>query len=384
MRKIRIIADEKIPFLKGALDGLTDIRYLPGSEIDREAVRNADALLIRTRTHCNRELLEGTDVKFIATATIGYDHIDTRWCDQNGIRWTNAPGCNSDSVNQYLRGALFYLTEKHGLNPGSMTLGVIGAGNVGSKVALSAGLMGFRVLVNDPPRQDAEGPEGFTGLDTLLKESDILSLHVPLTQGGKYPTFGMVDAGFFEKLKENAIFINTSRGEVVREADLRASLERNKLRSAVLDVWDHEPGIDAELLNLCELGTAHIAGYSTDGKANGTRMSVRALSSFFGLGLDAWEPGNLPVPETSHLTLDCQGLSEPEILGAAHRFSYDIRDDDLLLRKDPESFEYLRGSYRIRREEKAYSLKLINNPWSGLTEKLDGMGFSVLETDCFC
>ncbi len=384
MSKIRIIADEKIPFLKGALDDASDIRYLPGNEIRPEDVKEADALLVRTRTRCDETLLKGSKVRFIATATIGHDHIDTAWCEGHGIQWTNAPGCNSDSVNQYLRSSLLYLMESHGLKPKDLCLGVIGAGNVGSKVAESAKTLGFRVLVNDPPRAEAEGGQGFTDLDTLLKESDILSLHVPLTNAGKHPTLGMVDAAFFNKMKEGAVFINTSRGETVVEKELKKALKEKKLKSAILDVWNGEPAIDKELLGLCEIGTPHIAGYSTDGKANGTLMSVRAHSAFFGLGMDSWVPDELPQPENAYLAVDCQGLEETEIIARVHRMSYDIMEDDRMLREDPGRFEMLRGNYRIRREEKAFSLKLINNPWPGLTTKLEKMGFSVLETDCFC
>src|SRR6056297_4076368 len=193
---MKIVIDHKIPFVKGAFEEKAEVVYLPGDQIGSEEVRDADALIVRTRTKCNRALLEGTAIKFIATATIGYDHIDTAWCDAAGIRWTNAPGCNSGSVEQYIVSVLLYLQGLQGTDPARHTLGIIGVGNVGSKVARAASILGYNVLLNDPPRADKEGDAAFTSLEALLGEADILTVHVPLSDGGKYPTRNLAGNDF--------------------------------------------------------------------------------------------------------------------------------------------------------------------------------------------
>jgi erythronate-4-phosphate dehydrogenase len=384
VKKIRVVADDKIPFLIGALEEVADIVYLPGGKIGANDVKTADALIIRTRTQCNASLLEGSGVKFIATATIGYDHIDTDYCRKNNIFWTNAPGCNSSSVEQYFVSALLTLAVNENLNFAGMCLGIIGAGNVGSKVARAAEALGMKVLLNDPPRAFTEGLAGFESLEKIKKEADIISFHVPLNFEGPFKTSGMADRSFFENLKKKAILVNSSRGEVINEKDLSTAMEKSLFTAVVLDVWNNEPHINTGLMNKVTLVSPHIAGYSADGKANGTMMSVQSLRRFFKLGLDNWTPKNVPLPENSPITVDCTGKSEITILHEVYTQTYDIMIDDAALRSDVNSFEDQRGKYRLRREPAAYTVKLINNSWSDIDEKLEKLGFSVIAPNCFC
>ncbi len=375
MSKIKIIADEKIPFLKGALENVADIRYLPGMDFDKKAVKNADALIIRTRTICNESLLSGSNVKFIATATIGYDHIDTKWCADRGIKWTNAPGCNSSSVQQYMVSALLHLFTRFDFDPEQTEIGIIGVGNVGSKVARAAEVLGMKVLLNDPPRERVENEKIFCSLEKIAERADIISFHVPLNKEGQDKTLYMADKSFFNKLHKNPVIINTSRGAVINEQDLKYFVNKGKIKAFILDVWENEPDIDTELFKLAEFGTAHIAGYSTDGKINGTSMSVRALSRFFKLGLDDWYPAVVPEPENPFITYDCSGKKELEILSDIYHKTYDISEDDRKLRENYHNFEFLRGNYPLRREPGSYRVKLINNSNNRLQEKLYNLGF---------
>ncbi len=345
MKRPVIIADDRIPFLQGALEPYCDVTYLPGGKISREAVRNADALIIRTRTKCNAELLEGSSVKLITTATIGFDHIDTDYVEKSGITWFNAPGCNASSVRQYIASALLSLAAKYNFDLAGKTLGVVGVGHVGKLVADLGERWGMRVLRNDPPRAAAEGPAGFSTLAETVQEADFLTFHVPLDN----TTYGMADAELISAMKPVAFLLNASRGEVVCGNDLKNALRNRSIAGAVLDVWENEPELDLQLLELVNYGTSHIAGYSTDGKANGTTACVRNAAAFFGLeALLDWAPATLPAaPEIT----EADTALAPQ---AARKFVldqyYDIAEDDRALRNAPETFEALRGGYRIRRE----------------------------------
>ena len=378
---IRIVADDKIPFLKGAFEEVAQIRYMPGAKISRSDLLEADVLITRTRTRCNRELLDGTPVKFIATATIGYDHIDTNYCEAKGIVWTNAPGCNSSSVQQYLVSSLLWLCNHRKLNLPKLTLGVIGVGNVGRKVAVAAEILGMKVLLNDPPRQRSEKDQIFVELDHLLKESDVITLHVPLNRGGEDNTFEMVNDRFTQMMKRGALLINTSRGAVVQEEALMRSLENGKLSDVILDVFPEEPIIKSDLLEAITLATPHIAGYSLDGKANGATMSVRAVSEYFNLGLDFWEPASITPPPVRELLADAAAGNLFETLWEVYQQSYDVSSDDRDLRSKPEAFERLRGDYRVRREPPAFSVRLFQG-YEEIRIKLEQLGFSVLSDHC--
>lgn len=337
--KMKVIVDNKIPYIREALSHLADeVVYLPGKEFTPEVVKDADALIIRTRTLCNRELLEGSKVKFIGTATIGFDHIDTEYCQEAGIRWSNCPGCNAGAVEQYVHAVLLLLQQEKGIDLRKACLGIVGVGHVGSHILSMAGRLGMRVLLNDPPRAD-QGESGFVSLQTLAEECDILTFHTPLIREGKYETFHLADASFFKSLKKKPYLINTSRGEVVETEALLHALDNGVIQGAVIDVWEHEPHINLELLDKVFLGTPHIAGYSADGKANATRMVLEAFCRFFGKEIDF----TITLPDDSHQVYD-----KDEDIRILQQYN-PHRDCDAL-RANPELFEQLRGDYPLRRE----------------------------------
>ena len=378
---IKIVADNKIPFLEGALESVAKVEYLPGAEITRSHLLDADALITRTRTKCGRELLEGTSIRFIASATIGYDHIDTDYCKERGIEWTNAPGCNSSSVEQYIVSTLLWLAVHRDMDLNALTLGVVGVGNVGSKVAHAAEALGMKVLLNDPPRERVEGKAEFVSLEALKEQSDIISLHVPLNKGGLNSTFHMVNREFITSLKSGAILINSSRGAVVEEAALLEGIRKGKLSDVILDVFENEPLVNRDLLESLTLATPHIAGYSLDGKANGTSMSVQAISSFFDLGLDDWSPASMPSPNSSEILIDASEIDPSELLWEVYAHTYDVSSEDQRFRSAPDSFENLRGNYPFRREPVAYAVRLFQG-YPEIRAILEKLGFDVLSDQC--
>lgn len=374
---MKIVCDDKIPFLRGVLEPFAEVVYLPGKQTTPEVVRDADAIITRTRTKCDAALLAGSSVKVIATATIGFDHIDTAWCEANGIVWRNAPGCNSWSVKQYIASVLVSLSRRHGLDLSSMTLGVVGVGNVGSKVAEVAALLGMKVLLNDPPRERAEGPQGFVSLDDLMERADIVTLHVPLTKTGEDATWHLFDAARIARLRPDQFLFNSSRGPVVDNAALKAALKAGALRGAVLDVWEGEPDIDRELMGLLEYSTPHIAGYSADGKANGTTMSVRTVASVLGLPLTDWIASGVPAPaQPLDFSIDASGKTDAEVVAEAILHTYEVQRDSDALRAAPELFEKLRGDYPVRREPTAFSLRLEGGTATA-AQTLSRIGFKV-------
>lgn len=346
---MKIVIDDKIPFIAGVLEPYAEVRYIKGSEITSAHLSDTDALLIRTRTSVNKDLPGASHVKFIGTATIGTDHIDTAWCHKNNIYVASAPGCNSGSVMQYIAASLSYLNLKYDTKNSLQTIGIIGLGNVGKKVAAMATELGFKVLLNDPPRQAIEGDHGFCDIEHLLAESDIITLHIPLTMKGDYPTYQMVDNNFLKKTKRGSVIINTSRGPVIEENALIAHIKQQELKATILDVWCNEPDINIDLLKLVDIATPHIAGYSVDGKANGTATIVNKLASWFDLPLKNWKPEVLPQPSITSIEAD---KAEDAILA-----TYPITEDSNILKESPERFEELRGNYRIRREFGNYMVK---------------------------
>jgi len=375
--RIKIIADQDIPFLKGVFEAYAEIEYYPGNNITNMVVKNADALIIRTRTKCNRDLLHESNVKFISSATIGFDHIDTDYCEKNKIVWTNAPGCNSSSVQQYVAAALIYISKKINFSQKERTIGIVGIGHVGTKIVKLAEYFGMTVLLNDPPRVRNEGVCGFISLEGILRDCDIITFHVPLNMTGEDKTYHMIDENLLEKVNPGTFIINTSRGEVADTDALKKVLRSGKVAGAIVDVWESEPDIDVDLLNLVDIGTPHIAGYSADGKANGTSMSVQALSKFFNLGIDNWSPANIPVPDKTVIDIKNRSGSGEDIIAEAVINTYDISDDVMRLRQSPETFEKQRADYPLRREFNSYSVKLDRKDRD--TERiLRRMGFRVL------
>jgi len=377
-KKIKIIADNKIPFLRGVLEPYCEIEYLNPGDMVKENIKSADALIIRTRTKCNAKLLEGSSVKFIATATIGHDHIDAEYCAEKKIKWINAPGCNSESVNQYITSALLSLSQKLNLNLDELTIGIVGVGNVGAKIERTASILGMKVLLNDPPRFRNENSSRFVPLEKIIEESDIITFHVPLNKEGIDKTFHLADENFFKSLTKPVILLNSSRGEVVDNKALKNAIKGGKVKASVLDVWEGEPAIDNELLGIVDISTPHIAGYSSDGKANGTSVCVNAVNDFFNLGIENnWYPSELPAPyNLVELVIDCDGWSTAQIIRQAVMHTYDIMADDADLKRMPENFEKLRDYYKVRREFPAFKIKL-KNPQQGIDEVITKLGFKV-------
>jgi erythronate-4-phosphate dehydrogenase len=278
-QQFRIIIDSNIPLADKAFSDFGPVEILESRNINRKAIEQADILLARSTIKIGKELLDGSPVKFVATATIGTDHVDQEYLRQNNIGFASAPGSNANSVAEYVIAALLYCAKKHNRHLQNMTLGIIGVGNVGSRVFKLAQALGITCLLNDPPKQRAFKNELFVSLEKVIEQSDIISLHVPLTQGGSEPTDNLVNELFISHMKKDAILINTSRGKVVNEAGLKKL--RNRLSAVVLDVWENEPKVNPASVGLADIATPHIAGHSYDGKLNGTRMIYEAACAFY-------------------------------------------------------------------------------------------------------
>lgn len=339
---MKIVVDNAIPFMEGLFEPYASVLYKEGSAISRADVQDADALIIRTRTHCDAALLEGSSVKIIATATIGTDHIDQTYCQQKGICVRNAAGCNAGGVMNYVLSALYGVAARKSIHLDGATIGIIGVGNVGSRVETAARILGFKTLACDPPRAEKEGDSLFCSLDTLLAESDIVTMHVPLND----ETRGMADESFFEKMKPGAIFINAARGEVINDQALLAA--SSKLGPIVIDTWNNEPEVNLDLLDKVSVATPHIAGYSLQGKQNGTAYAVRAVARFLGIQeLTEFFPA---VSENLQaVKVDLKDKSQGE-RASIIQYNYPIFTDDFMFRMNPEHFEELRNKYSYRRE----------------------------------
>lgn len=342
-KRLKIVADKAIPFLEGVFDPYADMTYLPGDKIGPENVRDADVLMVRTRTKCNADLLEGSKVKFIATATIGTDHIDFPYCDSKGIVVRNAPGCNAGGVMEYVFSALYGLASRKSISLQGDTIGIIGVGHVGSLIERMGRALGFKILKCDPPRAEAEGSFGFCDLEYLLQNSQIVTLHVPLNE----TTRGMANSEFFSLMQPGAFFINAARGEVVCDDALKAAIP--KLGPVIIDTWNHEPDIDLDLMDKVAIATPHIAGYSYQGKQNGTAAAVRAVAHYFGITeLYEFFP-KTDLPENEAVKLDLKDLNQGEIASVL-QYNYPIFTDDFMLRLNPENFDKIRSEYNYRRE----------------------------------
>lgn len=375
-----VVIDSKNPFLAEALMPACEVRVLPTPLIDADHLRDADAVIVRSETHVGPRLLDGTRVRFVGTATIGTDHVNTAWLEQQGIGFASAPGSNANSVAEYLAAALLVTAAKLGRTLQGSTLGIVGAGNVGSRVAHVGRALGMQVLLNDPPLARASGDPRYRPLDELMT-ADVISLHVPLTQSGPDATEHLWDAGRITKMKRGSLLVNTSRGAVVDGPALHAALVAGHCSGAVLDVWEHEPAIDAGLLGHVLLGTPHIAGYSLDGKINAARMMFDALVHHFGLDL-AWpEPEGLPG--TAEVTVHAADNAEGMLRGVVTR-CYDIEQDDARLRLTellpPEerarAFRNLRAEYPVRREFATTTVRAAGAP-PDVRRVLSDLGFRV-------
>lgn len=339
---MKIVADGNIPFLNGLFEPYAEVVYKDGPDIRREDCLDADVLITRTRTRCDAALLEGTRVRMISTATIGTDHIDLPWCREHGIEVYNAEGCNAGGVADYVFSAVYGIASRKKIALDNAPIGIVGVGNVGKTVERMGWKLGFRILRCDPPRAEREGPDGFCSLDELLSEALVVTMHVPLDE----TTRGMVNDRFFEKMRPGAIFINAARGEIVDESALLRA--RPKLGALVIDTWCNEPNVNQRLLEECDIATPHIAGYSYQGKQNGTAMAVRAVARRFGIReLEDFFPET--EVDLKPVLIDAVGKRQGEIASIL-QYNYPIFIDDFMFRTDPQGFERLRSEYQYRRE----------------------------------
>ena len=347
---MKAVIDEKIPYLRDALLAMgIEVVALPGSAITAKDLADADALFVRTRTKCDAALLEGSAVRFIGTATIGYDHIDAGYCCEKGIVWTNAAGCNAGAVLQYVQAVVYSWARDTGASLPGLTLGIVGLGEIGTRVAAWARNVGMKVLANDPPKADA-GIVGLVSLEKIAAECDIITFHPSLNVDGVYKSVHLADAAFFASLGHCRLLINASRGAVVDNDALLAALESGVVQCAAVDVWEGEPDISLPLLEKVYVATPHIAGYSAEGKMNATAIVLNEFARNINY------VGELPA-----LRLDVP--REPVVRAASEQDAmlaiYSPLDDTARLKRAPGDFESLRNNYSLRREPTAYKIDII-------------------------
>ncbi len=378
---MKIVADENIPFVRECFSSIGEVELLPGREITAERLRDAHVLLVRSVTPVNAELLEQTRVRFVATATIGFDHVDTDYLRANGIGFASAPGANSNSAAEYVIAGILEVAQKYRIKLEGKSIGVIGAGNVGSKVAKKCAALGMEVRLNDPPLARQTADEKYLPIEALL-DCDFITLHTPLTYEGRDKTHHLADDTFFKALRPGCVFINSSRGAVVDSEALKSAIRSARLGAVVLDVWENEPDIDTELLKMVDIGTPHIAGYSLDGKVAGMIMTYEATCQYFGLEAHYRPEDFLPQPQVPELRVEPGTAPEQEVLIGLVQRIYDIRRDDVRLRRIRECkagqagqyFDNLRKEYPVRRE--FHNTKVVlERPSPALARQVEGIGF---------
>ena len=344
------VADENIPHVGQAFGSLGDVSVMNAECITDEVCANADILLVRSVTRVDQSLLSQSRVRFVGSATAGYDHIDQAYLRKQGIQFTHAAGSNADSVVEYVLTALIRLSALKMRPLAGLTLGIVGCGNIGSRLAVRASAFGLHILKNDPPLASA-GHSGFVDLETILAESDIITLHVP----GSSETYHLIEKSALQSMNPGVWLLNTSRGTVIDSAALSEVLDTGRIGATVLDVWENEPIPDLELLQKVTLGTPHIAGHSMDGKLQGTVMLYRAATDYFGIQ-PSWDferilQQDLPPP----ISVDPEPNST--WLHRLVRRLYDVRADDTRMRmllntsndQAAGQFRRLRRNYPPRR-----------------------------------
>jgi erythronate-4-phosphate dehydrogenase len=379
---MKIVADANIPFVKEAFNSVGKVTTVNGRKVTPDELRDADILLVRSVTPVGENLLQGSAVKYVGTATIGTDHIDLEYLRANGIGFASAPGCNAVSAAEYVVSSLLALTEKQQIRLPEKTVGIVGCGNVGSNVLARLQALGMRCLAYDPPRARLFDDREYATWGEVI-QADIVTAHVPLTISGDYPTYHMFDLDFFQQLKTDAIFINTARGRAVDEAALMSVLTARPDLHLVLDVWQSEPDINIDLLKRTSIATSHIAGYSLDGKVRGTEMIYKAVCEYFGLQ-PSWTIPLLPF-ETSYTAIQFNNNQADDAVIRQSVFNaYNVMEDDARLRQITELapaqrgeyFDSLRKNYRIRREFANYEV-IISQTREQLLHALSGLGFHV-------
>lgn len=329
---MKIVIENHIPFIAGVFDSVAQVVYLPAECITPEALRGADALITRTRTRCDRSLLEDSKCKFIATATIGTDHIDLDYCKKNGITVVSAPGCNAPAVAQYVLASIAAIVPDFE----EKTLGIVGVGHVGRIVKCWAESLGMNVILNDPPRESVEGSDSFVSIDEIAERADIITFHTPHICKGQWATHHLADCHFFAKLKRIPVIINSARGPIVDTPALVHAINDKIVSAAIIDCWEGEPCISPDLLGMAAIATPHIAGYSLQGKQRATIAVVDALAAHFGIKADY--AGERPRQAPDTITI------------SALKASYNPLVDSANLKSNPRSFESLRNNYDFRLE----------------------------------
>lgn len=381
---MKIIVDDNIPFGNEMFSTLGDVLSSDGREITQVKVKDADVLIVRSITKVDESLLKESAVKFVGTVTIGFDHIDINYLRKRNIPFESAPGSNSNSVAEYVICALLATVNKLNINLKDLTLGIIGVGNIGSKVEKKAHALKMNVLLNDPPLYDLTGDNKYRPLEELISCCDIITYHIPLTKKGKYPTYHMINYEFLSRLKKKPIIINTSRGQIASTNDLKKALDSGYISNVILDVWENEPNIDTELLKMSLLGTPHIAGHSLDGKVNGAYMIYQSLCQHLKKN-PVWDPkDNLPKSNVPIITIEKLSNSLEKNLFNVLSQVYNIEKDSLMLRKiinlpvekQGNYFENLRKKYRVRREFFNTEV-LLKDKNTDLVNILNGLGFMI-------
>lgn len=373
---MKILVDENMPYAYDLFSRLGEVTAVPGRPIPVAALNDADALMVRSVTKVNHALLEGKPIKFVGTATAGTDHIDEAYLQQASVAFSAAPGCNAIAVVEYVFSALLTLAERDGFALTDRTVGIVGVGNVGSRLQARLNAWGVRTLLCDPPRAHRGDTEDFQSLDTLVQEADILTFHTPLYLDGPYKTLHLANQQLLARLKPGTILINACRGEVVDNDALLNCLNKGQKLSAVLDVWEPEPDLNVELLAQVDIGTAHIAGYTLEGKARGTTQVFEAFSTFMGQPQHIALETLLPAADIGSVTL--RGSLNQAILKRLVHLVYDVRRDDALLRSVAGiagEFDKLRKHYTERRE---WSSLCVQCDEANTATLLKALGFSVI------
>ena len=380
---MKIVADENIPYAAECFGSVGQVQLLSGRSMTAEAVREADAVLVRSITKVGAELLKGSRVKFIGTVTIGFEHIDTDFLKEHDIGFASAPGSNANSTAEYVVAALLSVGRKKKIELAGKSIGIVGVGNVGCRVARKAAALGMRVLLNDPPLQRQTQDAKYLSLEKLF-DCDFITLHTPLTFEGVDRTFHLADEKFFKSLKTGCVFINSSRGAVADTNALKDAIESGGLKASVVDVWENEPDIDMELLRMVDISTPHIAGYSFDGKAAGMIMIYEAFCRHFGLEANKSIEDFLPEPVLPEIHIDPESDTEQNLLHEIVQQVYAIDKDDFNMREIamvPQAerasfFDDLRRNYPVRREF-GNTLIVLDRPHDSLAGELGGIGFKV-------
>ena len=384
---MKIVADENIPQVAEAFSDLGEVELLPGRKIERRHLLECQCLLVRTVTQIDAGLLHGTAVEFVGTATIGTDHVDQNYLQNNHIAFSNAAGCNAEAASEYVISGLFALSERKGFDPFQLKAGIIGCGNVGSRVLQKLQTLGIETLINDPPLEASKVSDSiyqssltptvqFVDLDTILSECNFITLHVPLTKDGGHPTWHLFDKTRLRQLTNECILVNAARGPVIDNSALLELLDPRTDLTIFLDTWENEPDISRELLQKVDLATPHIAGYSVEGRLRGTQMILDAACKHFSLNSNWHMSGLLPEPIALETPATNTNLIFWQQLFARH---HDIWQDHLALTDSCEisdaefarQFDSLRKVYPERFEYERYKLRgAINKKAAAIAHEL--------------